>query len=217
MTTPIFLKKEAIKYGWETMAKHFWFFAGMLLIVYGLAIGLSLLGQFLIETYLNENGLAEFIFNVLINVLGIILSIGLVKIALDINENKPVAYKMLFNQWSFFWKYLGGMIVYMLIVMAGFILLIVPGIIWSIKYQFTQYLILEGYGPIAAIKRSGRITQGHKFNIFLLGLLLALISMAGFLALGVGLFVAQPLVLMAMVYVYKKLQAALPESSSVLA
>lgn len=203
--------QEAIKYGWEVMKKRFWFFAGMFVILYALMYGLPFLGQYLISVFLNENSFAIFTFGLAANVLGVIIGIGVIKISLNVYEDKPVDYAMLFNQWSFFWKYLGGMILYSLIIAGGLILLIVPGIIWAIKYQFVPYLVLEGYSPLDALSRSGAITKGVKWHLFLLGLLTGLISLLGLILLVVGLFAAQPIILMAMVFVYKKLQNSMPK------
>ena len=206
-----FLIQEAVKYGWEAMKKHFWFFAGMLAIFYALMYGLPFLGQYFIKQALNNNPFFNGIFSLIINILGIIISIGLVKVSLNIYDDKSVDYEILFTQWKFFWRYLGSMILYGLIVLGGFILLIVPGIIWSIKYSMTPYLILEGYGPLDALTRSGVITKGVKGKLFLLWLLLVLISLAGYVLFFIGSFVAQPIVLLAGIFVYKKLQNAIPK------
>src|SRR3989338_8229588 len=172
-----FLIQEAVKYGWEAMKKHFWFFAGMLAIFYALMYGLPFLGQYFIKQALNNNPFFNGIFSLIINILGIIISIGLVKVSLNIYDDKSVDYEILFTQWKFFWRYLGSMILYGLIVLGGFILLIVPGIIWSIKYSMTPFLI----------------------------------SLAGYVLFFIGSFVAQPIVLLAGIFVYKKLQNAIPK------
>ena len=193
------------------MKKRFWFFAVMLAIIYVIMYALPYLGQVFIDNALNKSQLANGLFSLFINLLSMFVSMGMLRIALNIYEGKPVDYEMLFTGWPYFLKYLGGMILYGLICIAGFILLIVPGIIWAIKYQFVPYLILEGLGPIQAIKRSGVITKGVKLDLFLFGLVLALISIAGFILLFIGSFAAQPTVMMAMVFVYKKLQNAIPK------
>ena len=90
--------------------------------------------------------------------------------------------------------------------MAGFILLIVPGIIWAIKYQFAQYLVIDkGYKPIEAIKKSGQITKDAKWSLLLLGLLSGLINVLGAIALVVGLFATVPTTMVAKAFVYRKL------------
>ena len=58
---------------------------------------------------------------------------------------------------------------------------------------------------IEAFKESGKMTNGHKWNLLLLLLLFLMITILGVMALGVGLLVAAPIVMIAQAYVYKKL------------
>jgi uncharacterized membrane protein len=101
-----------------------------------------------------------------------------------------------------------GYILYGLAILIGLILLIVPGVYLAIKYQFVPYLIVDkGMDPIEAFTESAKMTNGQKWNLFLLILLYILILFVGLLALGVGLLVAAPIVMIAQAYVYKKLSS----------
>ena len=85
-------------------------------------------------------------------------------------------------------------------------MLIIPGIIWGIKFQFFSYFIVDkGLGPIEALKRSSTITKGAKWDLFLFGLLVWLINLLGALCLLVGLFATIPTTGVAMAFVYHKL------------
>jgi len=53
----------------------------------------------------------------------------------------------------------------------GFALLIIPGIIWGLKYSLCVISVLDkGLSPLQAIKFSGKITQGYKAKLFLLSI-----------------------------------------------
>jgi uncharacterized membrane protein len=56
-----------------------------------------------------------------------------------------------------------------LIVAIGLILLIVPGIIWSIKYRFVMYVLADDpeMSVTEALERSGQLTNGHKMDLFI--------------------------------------------------
>ncbi|GAH47427.1 unnamed protein product, partial [marine sediment metagenome] len=134
-----FSNKEAIKYGWGIMKANLWYFVGIL-IVAGLIVGIPSN----IANNLNDPDpcLLGFIFNIIAGVARVIISIGLIKIALIfLNKEKP-EFKELFNFKGSFWRFVGGSILYGLIVAAGFILLIVPGIYWAIKYRWFGYCIV---------------------------------------------------------------------------
>jgi len=106
-------------------------------------------------------------------------------------------------------------LIYVFIVFAGLALFIIPGIIWGIKFMFWPYLIIDkGLGPIEALKESSKITYGNKWNLFLFGILLALIQLLGLIALIVGLFATIPTTMMAFVFVYKKLTSTLQEDGA---
>jgi uncharacterized membrane protein len=95
---------------------------------------------------------------------------------------------------------------YTLIVIAGCFLLIVPGIIWSIKYQYAIYLAVDkGLGPMAALKASARLTNGLKWDVFAFGLVVQIVSMLGFLALIIGALWTFPLAVIAQSMYYRRL------------
>ena len=55
--------------------------------------------------------------------------------------------------------------------MVGMILLLIPGIVWGLKYSLCLIIALDKkLSPIQAIKLSGKITQGYKAKLFLLSI-----------------------------------------------
>lgn len=88
-------------------------------------------------------------------------------------------------------------LVYQFVVHGGLLLLIVPGIIWSFKYIFAINLVLDkGLGIKDAMEMSARMTYGHKWRIFRYTLGVIGIIIFGMLALGVGLLVALPVIML---------------------
>jgi uncharacterized membrane protein len=77
------------------------------------------------------------------------------------------------------------------IVVIGLFLLIIPGIIFACKLVFTPYLVVDQkMGVIEAVKESWRMTNGHAWTVFLIGLLAIPIGIAGLLCLVVGIIPA---------------------------
>jgi len=201
-----FISSEAIRFGWEKMKKHFWFFVGLLILTWLIQVVPSGIAN----VFKDKMVVLYILLIVLAWVLQVIVKMGMIKITLDIVDKDKAEIKTLFSQVDLFLKFLFGSVLYGLIVMAGLILLIVPGIIWAIKYQFFVYLIIDkNLSPMEAIKKSGEITMGSKGKLFWLGLLLGLINIAGVICLLIGLFVTIPVTMVAMVYVYRKLMGEL--------
>jgi uncharacterized membrane protein len=77
------------------------------------------------------------------------------------------------------------------IVGIGFILLIVPGIVFACRLAFVPYLVMDkGMDPAAAVEKSWTMTRGHGFRIFGMFLLAIPLILVGLLLIGVGAFFA---------------------------
>ncbi|TET62772.1 MAG: hypothetical protein E3J47_03125 [Candidatus Stahlbacteria bacterium] len=202
MTKKDFLIGEAIKYGWNIMKANLWFFVGVLIVAW-LVTGIpQAIANRLQDNY---SGLAA-LFRILHLIVDVIISIGLIKIALKFLVNEKPEFAELFRFQGNFWRYVGSSILNGLIVAAGIILFIVPGIYWAIKFQFFGYCIVDQkLGPVEALKKSSKITYQVKWKLLGFGLVMVGINILGFLCLFVGLFATIPTTMIAFAYVYRKL------------
>ncbi|HVP36023.1 MAG TPA: DUF975 family protein [Terriglobales bacterium] len=204
MTLKKFSKGEAIRFGWNAMKSNLGFFIG-LLVVAGLISGAFCLLQLWVEK--DSSGLS-FILSIISVIVGSIIQMGMIRIALTFADNSKAKFGDLFSCAPLLGKYLISSILCGLIVLGGLILLIIPGIIWAIQFQFFSYQIIDkGAGPIEALKKSSAITKGSKWNLFLFFLLILGINILGLLALVIGLFATIPTSMVATAFVYRKLSA----------
>lgn len=210
MASVKFSKSEAIKYGFAKAKKNWKFFIPVVLVALLLNLGprkpiylsLQQLAPDLIAPVL-----AGFVLSTLFWVLGQIVNMGMINLSLKFADNKKFQLADLIYLKPLV-SYLLGTLLYFLIILGGFVLLIIPGIIWAIKFQYYSYLIVDkNLGPIEALKHSWQITKGIKWQLFLFGILLMLLNIAGVLALGIGLFLTIPTTMLASAYVYRKLQS----------
>lgn len=192
------LIEDAISFGWETFKKNYKFL---------LLLGLCYWGIYIAESIVKEIAKgtpAQWIVMLAGFVLELVVGIGLVKVALKVSRGQHAELKEIFGDTKYLLNYFLGFVMYMVVVLAGFLLLIVPGVIWMIKYGAFQYLILDkNLSPRDALRESGKITYGYKKKLFLLGLVMLLIVLGGALLFGVGLLVAMPVNLLAATYVYR--------------
>jgi len=199
---------EALSVGWDTMKNNLVFFILALLIAWvvnGIPSGLQGLCY-----SCNSGGLAILgtILAIISFVVGVFVYMAFTRIGLRFTAGETADYADLYLSYPLFWKFLGGYILYGLIVLGGLILLIVPGIYWGIKYHFFAYFIIdEGVGPTEALRKSGEITYGVKWELLLLALAFLGINLLGILACFIGLFVTIPITIVATAYVYRKLLA----------
>lgn len=207
-----FSKAEALRFGWDKMKANFWLFTGVLLfmvLISGLTALYETLGDKIISNVLGSN-IVMIIFHISTNliswVLSMIMGMGLMKIILKVYDNEKAVFFDLFSCIHLFFKYLFGSVLYILIIIGGLCLLIVPGIIWGMRFFFCYYFIIDKeMGPIQSLRKSSAITKGSKWNLFLFLLLIAAINLLGVLCLFVGLLATVPMTSIAVVYVYRKL------------
>lgn len=203
-----FSYKEALKYGWHTTLKNFWFFLGILAVTYGLDYVLGIIQNSIFNESNPATGIAVFLFALIRWIISLEISFATVVIILKIFDKNKTEFSDLF---SFFkaellFKYFLLSALYGVIVILGTILFIVPGIYFGIKYGFAPYLFIDKKTGIwEAFNLSAKLTQGIKWKLFWFQVLMILILIAGALALLVGLFFAYPTALLAEVYVYRKL------------
>ena len=144
-------------------------------------------------------------------VLGVLATLGAMTFALRAHDD--IAGVQIGDLWNpeVFWRFLGVEILLAIIVFVGLLLLVVPGVIAAVGLGFSPYLVIDrAKGPIEALKESWRITKGHKWQLFLLGLVIIGINILGLLALVVGLLVSIPVSWLAITHAYRTLQAQKP-------
>lgn len=205
MTQKNFSIGEALEYGWNTMKTNFGFFIGIIIVSW-IVSGIPTF----IAVILQEDAPAiSLLFRLGGIILGTIIQIGILRIALKFVDGQTPEFSDLFNSFKgCFWRYLGASILYGLIVVGGMFLLIVPGIIWAIKFQYFGYLVIDqNLGVMDSLKKSSDVTNGVKWPLFGFAILLVLINYGGAILLFIGLLATIPITMMANVSVYRTLQA----------
>ena len=187
---------KSINYGWGKVKKDMWYFVGLSFI-------------YLVLTSFNtyfRNETANFYVSIFILILSAYLSGGFIKIFLSYYDDKKLAIIEIFKQSKYFWRMLGAQILLILIVFFGLLLLVVPGIVWLIKYQFVFSLIVDkDMGVLEAMKKSSEITKGIKWQLFWFNIVCLGVIILGVLVFGVGIFVAYPVIMLADTFVYRRL------------
>ena len=196
-----------MQFGWTTTKSNLGFFIVVLIVV-----ALIHLFPILIADSLRAMPDLAAVIQFVTFVLSIVVYMGLIKITLLLCDNKHPQFAHLFSCFPLLLKYLLGSILYILIVLGGLVLLILPGVVWAMKFYFYNYLIIDmELGPIEALKGSAAITKDARWEVLVFDLLVTAITVLGLLALLVGLFLALPLTMIATAFVYRRLLAQSPQ------
>lgn len=198
-----FSRKEALNFGWQVMKKNFWLLVGIFLIA-GL---FYFLPSAIAEATKKKILPVSVIFNIIYIIVSYIVQMGMMGIALKLCDGERVKINDLFAYTGKFFKYLAASILYGLIVLGGTILLVVPGIIWGIRFGLYGYAIVDkDIGPISALKLSSKITYGAKWDLAVFGLFVFGINLLGILCLILGLFATLPATMIASAFVFRQLE-----------
>lgn len=93
-----------------------------------------------------------------------------------------------------------------LIVLVGFVLCIVPGLIAAVLLCFAvPAMVDEDLGAVAAIRRSGQISRQHFWPSALMTLMVGLVASVGGYACLVGIVVSAPVAVLMQVHGYRSL------------
>jgi uncharacterized membrane protein len=110
---------------------------------------------------------------------------------LKASRGDKLEIKDMFHVFQNYWNAVMANLLVAIIIIFGFIMLIVPGIIFACRLAFVSYLVVDRkMDVIPAVKESWRLTRGHANKVFLIALLAIPISIAGLLCLLVGIIPA---------------------------
>lgn len=195
---------EALRFGWRTTTGNAAFFAGLGILLLAILLVLGAVAE-LVETYSEVWGLLVALVSLIV---GIVLEVGIIVISLRYCDGSRGTTADLFIHYPLGPQYFISRTIYSFLVLVGLVILIVPGVILALVFQFCGYHIVdEGVGVVESFRRSADTTKGARWRLFIFFMLLLLINVAGFLCLVVGLLLTVPATLLAYAYVFRQLQA----------
>ncbi len=203
---------SCIRFGWETFKKRSWFFVGAGVVYLLISWAITFIASLIVG-----GGQGSALATIISFPFNALLAMGVTAFILKAHDNvDSVKIADLWhphNYWNFFLAYL----IVFVSTIIGLLLLIVPGIIVAIMLGYSSYIIIDrGLAPIEALKESMRITKGYRWDLFVLVLACFGIAILGAICLLVGLFVALPVIMLAMVHAYRtlsKIAEVTPSSS----
>ncbi len=194
--------REALSYGWQTYKTDWLFFVGLVILVAFINWLAPLIIRFLPSDWL----IMAIPINIASLTANMMIGMGVMKIYIDKVDNKPTGYSELFSYSGYFFRYFGAKINSILIIIFGAILLLIPGVIFSVKLKFWPWTMVDqDKGMIESLFSSWQMTAGIKLDLLIFGIVLGILNILGFLAVGIGLLITVPVTTLSMAYVYRKL------------
>ncbi|HRN78403.1 MAG TPA: hypothetical protein PLU71_04130 [Candidatus Dependentiae bacterium] len=146
------------------------------------------------------------LFYILYNVIDLLITMGWIRIALDIYDNGTSSIQRILSTGPVLVDYYITALLYGLIVLGGLILFVIPGIYFAIRYSFALWYVVDtGCSPFEALRKSADLTRG---NIKLLGLFLLIcigITLASVITI-VGPIILSYTLFLSYGYIFRTLQ-----------
>lgn len=192
-----FLIRDTIKKAWEIYKRNFWFFTALALV--SVIFNLTVSPKY---WYVGVVSVAA----------SLVWSFVWIKAALAAADGHEDNFQIknisqFFPTWrQLVYFFVTGILVEVSIA-AGLILLIIPGIYLAIRLSFASFAFYDkNLGPVEAYKYSWNMTRGKVFwTVFSTGLAVVGLAIVGIIALGVGIVVAYPIILILTARLYREL------------
>jgi uncharacterized membrane protein len=192
---------EIIRQSWQSFVTHW----GVMLGAIGVMLVLNIAFSFATEQ-VGEKSIGAVVITLFSIAVSIVVQLGLYRMWLDMVRGKEARIEQMFTEYQAAFRYIGATIIYMVIVAIGFILLIVPGVIFAIKYGYYGYAIVDrNLGVRDSLKLSAKITEGAKWQILGLWVLMVCLIIISIIPLGLGLIVTVPMAMVLSAIVYNTL------------
>lgn len=206
---------SALTLGWEIFQKNTRLLLIATFIVFSLSAISMLISMFLKSSIADpaQRDIVRLLFNIFLQYpASFVVALGIMNISLRLVKNEEVGVNHIIVSAPQLITYFISSFILGFMIFGGLLLLVIPGIIIAIAFSFVGYIILEeGLAPIEALRKSYHLTLGAKFQIFLFNLVSASLIIAGYLACGIGFFVAFPVVSIAGAVIYLQLKSQLED------
>lgn len=196
---------EVCSTSWQRTKAQIWVLSGLII---GMSIISFTLGAFAMP--IQQSVVGAVVINLISCVISCIFALGYMKNIFQALDGEEPQFSAYGQQARKIITYLVANILMAIIVTLGLCLFIIPGIYLALRLQFYAALIVEDdAGIIESLQRSWEITRGQGMSLFMLMLAMIGICILGLILLGIGIFVAMPLIYMMYAYVFRKLNAPL--------
>jgi uncharacterized membrane protein len=141
---------------------------------------------------------------------GQLVAIAWISVVLAIIDGREITAGTLLPSGATLISYIVASLLFSLMFGIGLVLLVIPGIIVAVVFGLYGWALVDkGLDPIEALRHSSRITQGHRWQLFVFLLLAVLLNIVGVLLLVVGVLVTSAVTLIAAGHVYRQLDGSL--------
>ncbi len=163
---------------WEVFRNHMGFMVGVFLIYALLTSSGGIVG---------DDGWFGGLGDLIMFVISGPITAGTYAVALGLIRGEPRDLGEMFNGFREFGRAFGVFTLYTIVFVCGLVLLIVPGIYIGVALAPAMYLVMDDrLGVVDTLRKAWSMTEGYRWEIFLVGLAIVGINILGLIALLIG-------------------------------
>ncbi|HSY32941.1 MAG TPA: hypothetical protein VLA42_13205 [Verrucomicrobiae bacterium] len=134
------------------------------------------------------------------------VEVGFLRICLALCDGGEPRYADAFTQLTLGPKFLAGQMLYLLMMVTGLLLLVVPGIYLGVRYALFGFCLATGETNLMRnFQHSAILSMGSKTYLLWILVFLLVLNVLGASLLGIGLFITVPLSVLMMTTIYRQL------------
>lgn len=203
MKRPPLSIRQAISFAWSSFKKRYGLFTAILLTIFGAWVVLEIVviaGQrFGFWLWLAAHLAFLFFFA------GV--EVGFIQICNALYDGGEPTFADIFKRLDLGPKFLVAQIIYLLIVVVGLALLIIPGLYFSVRYALFGFCLATGEADLVrSFQHSALLSTGAKTSLLAILVSLLVFNLLGASVLGLGVFVTVPLSALIMTATYRQLK-----------
>ncbi len=192
---------DALSYGWKSYWKNVGPMVLIAIVVFLIQAVFSAIGN------ASDSTGIRVVFQLIGTLVSLLITLGWFRVALEITNGVKPEVGDVFKAQGY-GPFILASILFYIGAVIGFILLIVPGIIFVATFGFYGFVIAQrgdGVGVIESLQRSAEITRGHRWQLFGMAIVLFLVNIVGLFACFVGVVFTLGITLIAWAYLYRAL------------
>lgn len=150
---------------------------------------------------------AEIPVNVILYFISALIQLGLYRIAYNLTHGIKADFSMMLFTGGYLFNFIIASLMYYLASIAGFFLLIIPGIIIAVGFMFYPFLIIDrNMMPLRALRESWKMARNNLWQLFVMWFVLYFINVMGVLLFYIGVMITLPFTTIAQALMYKQLK-----------
>ncbi len=198
---------EAVDFAWSAYRRRWRLLTGVLLAMLGAWVALEVI----VVTTQRLGILAWALAHIAFFFCFAGMEVGLLRISLALQDGRNPRFADAFKHFNLGPGFLAGQLLYLAMVLAGLVLLIVPGIFIAARLALFGFQIAAGEGGVLrGLKLSADLTRGATTRLAATLITLFVFNLLGAALLGVGLFVTVPISVLMMASIDRQLSATAP-------